>query len=133
MKQYTEQEIKSMVTPEIIKKMVEMAEGFEYNERTLRTGTYVLEILFDEYFFYLSGLFEKENKLLFLTLVRRAAEGWNKKCGFNNGIILYPELLEYYIGDNNECFTLHFKNYQPESLTNLELALLHCLIEVLSL
>ena len=83
----TEKEIKAMCTPDIIKKMVELAEGWNKKHAKLNE---IIHITDHRYF-----------------------------VAFYNG---YKSYTEYY-----------YVNYQPESLTALECALLHCLIEILKM
>lgn len=129
MKQYTEQEIKSMVTPEIIKKMVELAEGFVITEPTLKNPAQEFGII---YFNNCVWDFVDINDFdLFPLLIHRAVEGWdrtNKPCHIE--VNYYNRIIYYYI-PSSPSRPFQFKNYQPRSLTQLELALLHCLIEVL--
>lgn len=122
MKTYTEQEIKAMCVPDIIKKMVDLAEGFEYTEK-------------GNIFMYEMNFTPDENKsdfilnrIAFPLLIHRAVEGFNKKhnpkkiidISANNAISYAENSLKYWS-----------QAYQPENLTQLECALLHCLIEIL--
>lgn len=103
----TEQELKEQCTLDIIKRMVELAEGFEYQG--------------DDEIFY-NSLRVDRNILLFPLLIHRAVEGMK---------IIYsdPEKLWYNNTYGMQCF--RFKNYQPESLTHAECAILDCLIDIL--
>jgi len=128
MKKYTETEIKAMAVPDIIKKMVEFAEGFEYDDRSPAQRY----ILCDNQWMNMPALFF--SKLYLPLLIYRAVEGWNKKNGHG---IRYIRLeiqfvnkmdVSYYSNDGK---IYQYKNYQAENLTQIELALLHCLIETL--
>lgn len=115
----TEQEIKSMVTPGIIKKMVEMA-GFEIKFETDELIAFTAKSL-EHKWYSINHVFA------FSTLVHRATEGIIK----THYDFIYMDDSEIAIGINGNTNIYRFQNYQPESLTNLELALLHCLVEVL--
>jgi len=98
----TEAEVKSRITPEIIKEMCELAEGF---------NTYVDE--------YTQKIIDYD--ILFSLLIHRA-------CSSLRIVIDYEEkrIYSYELAKEFE-----FKNYQKESLTQLECALLDCLVDVL--
>ena len=118
----TQQQLTDRCTPEIIKKMVELAEGFEITS----SGDSV-RIKYCEYSI---KVFQFIHSIHFPFLIHRAADGWNKK---------YPEHTIHIWGEGIECFsdsddypmTLNFKNYQPDSLTALECTLLDCLLDIL--
>jgi hypothetical protein len=122
-----EQQLKSGCTPEIIKRMVELAEGFEFYEN--EEG--------DKYYSH------KESKwipiLIFNPvvsplLIHRAVEGWNK---VNDGKISIHDNYVEYQKDRIQVLQSYmemlyeFDEYFPSSLTPCECACLHCLIEVL--
>ena len=118
----TEKELKDRCTPDIIKKMVELAEGFEFDDKydhVLLTNNDRASI--DDMMDY---------TIMFSTLIHRAVEGWNKKCGFNNGVVLYPDHIELNIECGDKVFEFRYLNYQLENLTALECACLHCLLEI---
>ena len=120
----TEQQLKADCTPEIIKKMVELAEGFE----CAKEDPYYLAI-------YFKGIEVNPNSLLvFSTLIHRAVEGWNKKHtdGFDS-ITIDTEMVNILINKYPmpDFKAWHFKNYSPSFLTHAECAMLHCLQEVL--
>jgi hypothetical protein len=106
----TESEIKARVTPEIIKKMVEPAEGF---------NTYVDE--------YTQKIIDYD--ILFSLLIHRAVEGWNKLDNESVIVILDDSLMFSKLGEDEVYYYL--KNYQTKNLTQLECALLDCLVDVL--
>jgi len=121
----TEAQLKQDCTPEIIKKMVELAEGFEWEAKGKhlkhdKTGCidFIDRIV--------------NNNLLFPLLIHRVAEGWNK----NHAGDPYLEI------DDSSVWILSFKSdfkevsfefadYQKDSLTVGECALLDCLNGVL--
>ena len=129
----TEQQLKADCTPELIKKMVELAEGFEvdtdgvfYNGIILPNGT---EVDFDI-----------QHELLFSLLIHRAVEGWNiiiSNSPYCNAIDINCEAVIYRTKNNlhdmmgAEEREYLFKNYSPSSLTHAECAMLHCLQEVI--
>ena len=118
----TEQQLKADCTPELIKKMVELAEGFEvdtdgvfYNGIILPNGT---EVDFDI-----------QHELLFSLLIHRAVEGWNR---LNKAYIMTTDSFCYTTTNLHQSEERRdFKNYQPTTLTQAECAMLDCLIEVL--
>jgi len=117
----TEQQIKSQVTPDIIKKMCELAEGFEIKN---------CHVCLDLWYIHIDNI--KDDFLIFPLLIYRAVEGINKlkRDYINCAIILYSEellLARDIITD--KCY--EFKDYQPSTLTACELACLDCLCEVL--
>ncbi len=125
----TEDQLKQDCTPEIIKKMVELAEGFNHPIFILDendTWERQINLIYDTY--------------LFPLLIHRAVEGWNKKEeSILKEIIVYNDsvkLIEYKESreggfDPFAIVIKKFENYQPSSFTPCECACLHCLIEVL--
>jgi hypothetical protein len=126
-----ESKLKAGCTPDIIKKMVELAEGFSYPIFILEendTWERQINLIFDW--------------SLFPLLIHRAVEGWNKNKkeeSILKEIIVYNDsvkLIEYKESreggfDPFAIVIKKFKNYQPSSFTPCECACLHCLIEVL--
>jgi hypothetical protein len=124
----TEAELKQECTPDVIKKVCELAEGFEWIEKE------VLEsddcIWFGEEECPLDLLFV--DPLMFSTLIRRAIEGWNKKfIGSCIHINITHRRIESYITDSDNSSFYEIYDYQSENLTHAECAMLHCLIEIL--
>ena len=126
----TEQQLKANCTPELIKKMVELAEGFEC---AMEDPNYLAiyfkgkEVIID-------------SPLVFSTLIHRAVEGWNiiiSNSPYCNAIDINCEAVIYRTKNNlhdmmgAEEKEYLFKDYSPSSLTHAESAMLHCLIEVL--
>ena len=119
----TEQGLKDKCTPDIIKRMVELAEGFsnyEYNHSLNRA-------IFDSIYHDVLDI------RIFPLLVYRAVEGWNKSKHTVERIDDYSirinEQRLFYM--YNEYATPYdYANYQPESLTHAECAMLHCLLDV---
>lgn len=133
----TEQELKDQCTPEFIKWMCKLAEGFEYdefidNKNRLRSVRYENnEMWADNYFI--------SKWYLFPLLIHRAVEGWNKiQEDYLKEIIVYGDsvkLIEYKESrqsgfDPFATIIKKFKNYQPQSLTQAECACLHCLLDI---
>jgi hypothetical protein len=114
-----ESKLKADCTPEIIKKMVELAEGFEIDDSNIVYCGGMLTIELKKYF----------NFIVFPILIHRAVEGWNKID--NQSFYIYMGYR--YISKNYPEYDIRyaFKNYQPSFLTPCECACLHCLIEVL--
>jgi len=111
----TEQELKDQCTPDIIKRMVELAEGFEYK--------------FFEDFKNRHEWSDIIDKVIFPLLIHRACEGWNKKNAHgDNVIIISDDFITYY--GNEQGGIYDFKNYQSESLTLCECAILDCLLDI---
>jgi len=113
----TEQEIKDKVTPDIIKKMCEIAKGFTYYDSGCR-------------FEFDRKVYNTDNVLAFSTLIHRAVEGWNKK---QENKIIYIEIDNRTVWKKyGNCCTkkYQFIEHQPENLTACECALLHCLLEI---
>jgi hypothetical protein len=109
-----ESKLKADCTPEIIKKMVELAEGFEIDDSNIVYCGGMLTIELKKYF----------NFIVFPLLIHRAVEGWNKKLYESIILVQHNHLTK-------KESRYNFNDYQPESLTPCECACLHCLIEVL--
>jgi len=120
----TQQQLTDRCTPEIIKKMVELAEGFECAMEDPN---------------YLSIYFKGkeviiDSPLVFSTLIHRAVEGWNNN---NDGKISVHDKYVEYQKDRVQVLQAYmemsyeFDEYEPTSLTHAECAMLHGLIEVL--
>ena len=119
----TEAKIKSQVTPEVIKKMVELAEGFEY-------GLFD-NISLNKFHVHSEFLFSVENIIFLSTLIHRAVEGWNESKGSmisirKDAIEFFPEEKD---GFKHKDYV--YEKYKPETLTACECAMLDCLMEVL--
>ena len=115
----TEQELKDQCTPEIIKRMVELAEGFFYKEKEVPEADDC--IWFGEEECPIDLLFTEP--LIFSTLIHRAVEGWN-----NDETVL--PVIEIYPYKVYNKINYKFSNYQPQSLTPAECACLHCLLDI---
>jgi hypothetical protein len=116
----TEQQLKADCTPEIIKKMVELAEGFEIDDINIVYCGGMLTIELKKYF----------NFIVFPLLIHRAVEEWNKITR-NKYIIITDTFLYTTSNLHQGDERYNYNNYQPQSLTPCECACLHCLIEVL--
>jgi len=111
----TEQELKDQCTPEFIKWMCEMAEGFEF----LNIGNWA------GYRFELHKPRDNDPNVYFPLLIHRAVEGWNKGCDPDYSIDLRNSWIDYGIGNDYS-----FSNYQSENLTQAECAMLHCMQKI---
>ena len=129
-----EQELKDRCTPEFIKFMVELAEGFRDNT----TGNVVIiDSPFDSWIFFNNENNSKELQnppKWFPLLIHRTAEGFNKANGETGqfGIYIDREKITFcdFKLNRNEEKEYKFKNYQPQSLTHAECAMLHCLLDI---
>jgi hypothetical protein len=116
----TFEQLKEPITPEIIKKMCELAEGFSINRETQNVEYRGISSY--EYF-HVTHRSIGTSWELFPLLLHRAVEGWNNKTGkfiWNHGNHIGCIYKKYWIMD-----------YQPSYLTPCEMAILDCLIEVL--
>ena len=125
-----ESKLKSDCTPEIIKRMVELAEGFEFISDGNNIHVIRLHLAKYEHEDWILRL-PLFHRILFPLLIHRAVEGINKDRDKYDGIIIHKNSVEVLPDDDMEIPLYKFKNYQPESLTPCECACLHCLIEVL--
>lgn len=113
----TEQELKDKCTTEFIKWMCEYAEGFGYIDYVLSQSSDLEQVRF--------------NNIIFPLLIHRAVEGINKS---DNGIVIIItdiSVIQHIAYDDEYNAEYEFKNYQSETLTACECAMLDCLIEVL--
>jgi len=119
----TQKEIESRVTPEIVKGMVELAEGFDLDT----DGTFIEGIILP------NGTevdFEniQNDDIIFPLLIHRAVEGWNK---LNEKLYIEVDHSVWFYGEK-EIIEYGLNKYKPTTLTACELALLDCLVDVLS-
>lgn len=114
----TEQELKDKCTPEIIKSMVELAEGFEYDK--------------DNFIIFGIAIYLWNDERLFPLLIHRAVEGWNKKYRDDNTFIFIGDNYVHheYKAPRTKDDLYNFKNYQSQSLTQAECAELDCLLDI---
>jgi hypothetical protein len=117
---YTEQELKDQCTPEFIKWMCELAEGFEYKEETEHDV---------DYFIFKQKKYFTSVPELFPLLIHRAVEGWNKITR-NKYIIITDTFLYTTSNLHQGDERYNYNNYQPQSLTQCECAMLHCLLDI---
>ena len=123
----TEKQLKDRVTPDIIKKMVELAEGFEWD----------IDYPYPS-FLYKSTHYitDESNDKLFPLLIHRAVEGFNHQDNmsviiiFDNRVLSGCLDLDEYDERVSPEREYYLENYQPENLTACELAMLDCLIEI---
>lgn len=124
----TEQELKDKCTPEFIKWMCEYAEGFEFIKDSSWAGGYYITTKETDYYQWSYNSLESDD-IVFPLLIHRAVEGWNKTNDlkiriFDEEIHTKKRLDHFAIG------FYQFKNYQPQSLTQAECTMLHCLLDV---
>lgn len=126
----TEQKLKDRCTPEFIKWMCELAEGYFYNtnfnEIEYRNGR-------DKQ--YSAIMSEPVKSLVYMfnifpLLIHRAVEGWNKKTRRFQCINLFQRMISLIKGDGVPEVLYEFKNYQQQSLTQAECAMLDCLLDI---
>ena len=111
----TEQELKTMVTPETIKKLCELAEGFEKWENRESYDPKVWT----------------SSDLVFPLLIHRTVEGWNNmQVNSENCIVIQDDSVVLWKENIDDCKTFDFKNYKPESLIQSECAMLDCLLNI---
>ena len=124
----TEQQLKADCTPKIIKKMVELAEGFEF---VSSEDINLYQIAFfgrtEAVSFFKQNI--DINVGLFPLLIHRAVEGWNR---LNKAYIMTTDSFCYTTTNLHQSEERRdFKNYQPTTLTHAECAMLDCLLYVL--
>ena len=120
----TFEELKEKTTPEIIKEMVELTEGFTYElykDKSL-SGIYYNK----EFLFYLEVVADN----IFPLLLHRAVEGWNKIQGIGQSGNIFINDDGVFI-NNSEPICYLFKNYLPCHLTACEMAIWDCLLNIL--
>ena len=120
----TFEELKERTTHEIIKKMVELAEGFEFIDGAFARIKYSVTEKYANG--YIDGF-------AFPLLLYRAVDGWNKK-NLCKPIQILCNCISF-ITDEDEPASIEWgydnEQYQPCHLTQCEMAILDCLIEVL--
>lgn len=119
----TFKELSEKTTPDIIKRMCELAEGFEI----LNFIDSRLTIKFDELFIEIADICF--HSFLFPLLLHRAVEGWNKSNTCMTNITTYGSRIEYGAFDEKNIY--FFEDYEASLLTQEEMALWDCLINVL--
>ena len=115
----TFEQLKEQITPELIKKLCELAEGFACNDIDEVFYTDVLSCEFKDIYKF----------VMFPLLLHRAVEGFNKSDKIEVVYIKY-DIVELWM-DRIERFDFRFEDYQLCHLTPCEMAILDCLIEVL--
>lgn len=119
----TFQDLKRNVTPEFIKKLVELAEGFESVDSLDGAIGLNISMIEDDYWMHVDRFL---NNYRFPLLLHRAVEGWNNINLTNMIVIDVSELLKS-CGLNRYKFNKYFSCH----LTPYEMAILDCLQEVL--
>ena len=130
----TFEQLKEQVTPEIIKKMCELAEGFSINRETQN-----VEYRGISSYEYFHGTHRSivTSWELFPLLLHRAVEGWNndriKNCGnsfvhITSDSVSFTGVIETHY---SPVEVWDFSDYQPSRLTPCEMAIWDCLLEVL--
>jgi hypothetical protein len=123
----TEQELKEKCTPEDIKWMVELAEGFELDTDGNNIG---IKDPFGNFYYFEDDI--PKNMETFPLLLHRAVEGWNKdkKDNINYGILVdFDKILVWRLRQKDDSFD--FKDYLPCHLTACEMAIWDCLLNIL--
>ena len=113
----TQQELTDKCIPEIIKKMCELAEGFEWRE----------DVEFENNFYFSHKDYEwiwisNIDTVQFPLLIHRAVEG----CSH-----IIVDYESKHVEETTMCKLYNFKDYQPTTLTHVGCAMLDCLLEVL--
>ena len=113
-------ELREQTTSDIIKQFVELTEGFEWIDNRN-------EYSYNGYYNYWDNFETTE----FITLLHRAVEGWNKIDKSKNQINILTTYIQSW--DNKKGLTdYNFLDYKPCHLTACEMAIWHCLLEVLT-
>ena len=122
----TEHELKSRITPDMIRWMCELAEGFEYVD----AGGRGEHIYFNSYGLCLVDSLTRDKYVDdFSLLLHRAAEGWNKNRP--EAEIIIGNCICYQPSDlSKDPKGYYFNNYAPSTLTAGECALLDCLLTI---
>lgn len=118
----TEQKLKDQCTPEFIKWMCELAEGFEWRNENNVIWIHVpsdIIMVGSKYF---------SNDSYFPLLIHRAVEGWLKIHDQRFIDIKHKEIQLVHIAYGHVFY--EFKDYQPQSLTQAECAMLHCMLNI---
>ena len=108
-----EQELKNKCTPEFTKWMCEYAEGFGYIDYVLSQSSDLEQVRF--------------NNIIFPLLIHRAVEGCNN---FIDDFLIYIKCSCVDRYKNSEYVIYCFENYQSQTLTQAECAMLHCLLDI---
>src|SRR5574343_1691724 len=110
-----ESKLKDKCTPEIIKKMVELAEGFKMYDSLNRIdfGGFSFPITEEDNEFYFYDTY------IFPLLIHRAVEEWNKITR-NKYIIITDTFLYTTSNLHQGDERYNYNNYQPQSLTPCE-------------
>jgi hypothetical protein len=123
-----EQELKNKCTQEFIKWMCKMAEGFEFIQDKTWSGGYYITTKEENYYKWSYNSLDSDDIILPL-LIHRAVEGWNKITR-NKYIIITDTFLYTTSNLHQGDERYNYNNYQPQSLTQCECAMLHCLLEI---
>lgn len=118
----TEQKLKNQCTPEFIKWMCKLAEGFEWRNENNVIWIHVpsdIIMVGSKYF---------SNDSYFPLLIHRAVEGWLKIHDQRFIDIKHKEIQLVHIAYGHVFY--EFKNYQPQSLTQAECAMLNCMLDI---
>lgn len=134
----TFEELREKTTPNIIKQMCELAEGFSFKEGNIPENSKVVinlgDIKIDARcydYFCTSNLFYNCNALIFSSLLHRVVEGWNKDKKGEDCIIISDDNLILWRADLDDYKVYDFKDYQPYHLTQCEMAIWDCLLNIL--
>lgn len=119
-----EQQLKDKCTPEFIKQMCELAEGFEYSYESSDKRSLMIKRNPNYHEFY-DWLWTWHS---FPLLIHRALEGWLKIHDQRFIDIKHKEIQLVHIAHGHIFY--QFKNYQPQLLTQSECAMLHCLFDI---
>jgi len=125
-------ELKERTIPDIIKQMVELAEGFIFDEED-----FIIDILilfkdghYEDNDYFQWDLSDITNSVLFPLLLHRAVEGWNKIQGIGQSGNIFINDDGVFI-NYSEPICYLFKNYLPCHLTACEMAIWDCLLNIL--
>ena len=114
----TQQELTDRCTPEIIKKMCELAEGFEYIDRPFPSIKYsIMDKWADKII----------DSFIFPLFIHRTVEGWNKSKTI---LISIFRMRVCKFSGTEDIVYYDFVNYQSTTLTQAECAMLHCMLDI---
>ena len=124
----TFEQLREQTTPDIIKKMAELAEGFELDTDGDNIG---IKDPFDNFYYFEDDI--PKNMETFPLLLHRAVEGWNKinPC---KPIQILCNCISF-ITDEDDPASVEWgydnEQYEPCHLTQCEMAIWDCLLNIL--
>ena len=121
----TFEELKQQINSEFIKKLCEIAEGFKYSDSEHGTDIIFFNNKFVATWESISSTF------LFTILLYRAVEGWNRTNQCHSAIDISWNYVVCNFDSEDIQLSYDIENYRICHLTQLEMAILDCLIKIL--